>query len=41
MIGKIAKKCNPDTKYIKGTNDFVIKEYESKRNIIKFNEFRI
>jgi len=37
LIGQIARKFNPNTKYKSGTADLVIKEYESR--IIKFNDF--
>jgi hypothetical protein len=37
LIGQIAKRFNPDTKYAVGTGDLIIKEYESR--IIKFKDY--
>lgn len=39
IIGKITKKFNPSTTYFNGTGDLIIKEYESKRNIVSFDKF--
>jgi len=39
LIGQIARKFNPNTKYKNGTGDLIIKEYESKTNVLSFNDF--